>query len=262
MKMKSTPVCLTTLVFAVGVSARGQEVKSAAEQGRDSEVLIPEIPQRFSEQLHFEMFLEKQSVGYATIAIAPIEGQHTWSYRVDTLVEMPGGGVRIAGEISATLSRRFEPQQITVRRNLILPNGAQRETTLQVDIGKDHVLLTKGVVGEGAPKAERLAHPDGPFVFGVEAIVQMTDVRAHPTFALREFDPAEGRIVVHQFKAEPDGKGGHRLESHKDTGEVGYQIALDSEGQVAGWSEPPVNITVRRCDEHRVKVLQQKLESR
>ena len=253
---------LTTLGLACVLLAGGQKSTDEARAIDDLEVLIPAGQTSSPRKLHFEMFLEGKSVGYTTMAIAPLKNHAgLLSLSVDMVVQMQGG-VRIVGRVTAKLNETFEPREVELHRTLILPNGAQRETTARVEIKADHMTVVRGIVGEGDPTTQRLPLPKSPFVFGVEMMIGLMDVRAHPSFVLRELDPLEGKITVQRFKAVWNAKGRCDLVSHKPSGEVTYRFELDPDGRVVGWSESPGSLTARRCSEERAQMLRKQFDPR
>ena len=154
----------------------------------------------------------------------------------------------------------FSPTEVELRREVIAPNRQRKLTVHRAEILDKEVLLTRETDG-GAPTQHSVSRPESPFVFAVEFLVPRVDLKRFPAFAIREFDPQEGNIIVQHFRVESESGGIRRLVSHEDDGSVGYTFEIDAKGELVSWTEPPLPVVSTRCSPERFEELRKSMRA-
>lgn len=211
--------------------------------------------------LYFEAIMEGKPIGFGMSTLSPTGSGQTRSFQYRTEMVFNLEGVRIEGSVSATLNLSFEPTEVEVRRDVTAPNGNRQSTVERADILDKEILLTREADG-GARTQRNVSRPDAPFVLAIEFIVRQIDLKRFPAFALREFDPQEGNVIVQQFRAEVESGGIRRLVSREDDGSIGYLFEIDAKGELLSWAEPPLPVVNKQCLRERFEELRKSLHGR
>ncbi len=261
--MKSVSLIFASLFFVLILSA-GRALSQSEKEATTAQVVaaMTGLTKNQSLILHFEATMGGEPIGFSSTSLSAAGGGRSDSYRYQSeAVISLGDGTWIEGRATASLNKSFEPTEIELRREVIAPNGQRRSSVNRAEILDKEVLLTRETDG-GARTQRSVSRPDSPFVFAVEFIVQGVDLKGFPAFAIREFDPQEGDIIVQHFRAEPGSGGVRRLVSRKDDGSVRYAFEIDAKGELVSWTEPPLPVVYKRCSRERSEELRESMQVR
>ena len=253
----------TTLAFAfafalAGISAaRAEDPLQPPSPMKDVVEELRRSPAT-AETMHFEMTTQNTTIGYMIASLRPAGSDSPWlEYRVETVMKLPNG-VRLDMLVTAQLTAAFEPKSIDARREGRTPNGKKQLTVDHTRVREKDIALVREEGGI-ASLPQSIPRPDGPFVFGVEFLVQRVDAAKYPAFLVHELNPQTGETIVHTFRIEPLPEGMRKVNSRKADGNEGYAFTLDATGKLLSWSESPVPVISKRCTEGRIAEIKSQL---
>lgn len=261
--MKSGSVTFASMLFVL-ILSEGRALSQSEKEATTAQVVaaMTGLTKNQSLMSHFEATMDGKPIGFSSFSLSATGSGRSTSlrYQAEIVVSL-GDGTRIEGSATASLNKAFEPTEVELRREVTAPNGKRQSTVDRAEILDKEVLLTRETDG-GAPTQRSVSRPESPFVFALEFIVQRVDLNGFPAFALREFNPQEGSIIVQHFKAESESGGVRRLVSREDDGSVGYVFEIDAKGELVSWTEPPLPVVSKRCSRERFEELRKSLQGR
>ncbi len=258
MRFVSVIRALTALVFAVSA---GRTLAQVDKEPTTAQV-VEAVARRNVAQptvLRFEAEMGGKTVGFSVASLIPSRKDRTGgnNYRSESTLLLPDGR-RMYGEATARLNDTFEPTEVQFRREVTSPEGERQSTLDRAEVQDDAVLLTREV-NTDPPVTRSIPRAESPFVFGIEFFVQRVDLKRFPAFAVGEFNPQDGGIIVQHFKVESGSEKGRRLVSREDDGSVGYVFEFDAKGELVSWTEPPLHLVFKRCSRERTEELRTSL---
>lgn len=255
-----TEIALAFAVALAGISpARAEDPLQAPSSMKEVVEALRRSPAT-AETMHFEITTQNTTIGYLIASLRPASGDPAaLDYRVETVMKLPNG-VRFDMLVTAQLTPEFEPKSIDARREGKTPDGRKQLTVDHVRVREKDIAIVQEEGGiTSLPRS--VPRPEGPFVFGVEFLVQRIDAAKNPSFLVHELNPQTGEIIVHTFGIETLPDGMRKVHSRKADGNEGYVFALDASGKLQSWSEPPVLVISKRCTEGRIAEIKSQLGS-
>jgi hypothetical protein len=263
--MRLIPFLFFGTLVLCGVSpVNGQQGRPTEKEATTAQVVAAMSAKTTSgsHDAYFEAVMGEKTLGFSVSTLAPSEnnGSNGYLYRSESLLHLPNGP-RIEGKATAHVNETFEPREVELRREVMMPDGKREVTVDRAEIGDKEVSLTRETDGDRA-STRSVPRPESPFAFAVEFLIQRVDATRFPVFALREFDPQKGGVIARHFKAESGTGDARRLISREDDGSVGYTFEIDAKGVLVSWTEPPLPVVFKRCSRERIEELRKSLQGR
>jgi hypothetical protein len=247
-----------TVIAAVFTTqmVRADDKPATCEEVLDAVTASP--PADEPQALYFEMFLWDRPVGYAVYTLTPRTGADEEGYTLtyESAMHMPQSS-KITGKISATLSPRFEPQEVEMVRTVVSPDGTKQRTAETARVDGDIVSLEQQI-DDGPIYGNTVDVPERPFVLGLEFIIALLDPTGFAAFEIREFDPQSGTVEAHPFKTKRREEGGYRIWSTRRDGAITYDFVRLDNGRLLS-IKGTMPMTMRATKKGRIDTLRRRM---